>query len=262
MASKRRPDVQKLARKRNVRGLIKALRYRESGTGAWTGRDAQVRHKAAQALGMTSDRRAVKPLIASLDDESRFVREWAAWALGQIGDGRALEPLIASLEDKDWDVRKAVATSLGQLGDPRAVGPLVAALQGGGLLLNTAIRQALVKIGEPAVEPLTAALSHSGEWETDIAWVLGKIRRGRAGEVEDLLAALTDHSKLGSVDRRTGAARQLTRLYRETNLDPELQAQILAAQGAEIAPHRDRGPKRPKRCHCTHEDVAPTLFEL
>ena len=48
---------------------------------------------AAKALGTIKDERAVQPLIALLDDGSKYVRALGAQALGVIGDGRARSPL-------------------------------------------------------------------------------------------------------------------------------------------------------------------------
>ena len=52
----------------------------------------------------------------------------AASALGNIGDKRALDPLIATLEDEYWNVKQAAATALGNLGDKRAIRALIIAL--------------------------------------------------------------------------------------------------------------------------------------
>ncbi|MDD1679113.1 MAG: HEAT repeat domain-containing protein [Methanomicrobiales archaeon] len=57
------------------------------------------RYKAAQALGVRADDRAVDPLIRSLKDEDWRVRQKAAWALGNIGDPRALQPLRRLMQD-------------------------------------------------------------------------------------------------------------------------------------------------------------------
>ena len=80
-----KPNVEKLTVKRNVKGLIKALRYQK---------DENVRRKAAMALWDMGDSRAVQPLIATLKDEDREVCENVVTALGTIGDEQAIEPLI------------------------------------------------------------------------------------------------------------------------------------------------------------------------
>lgn len=71
------------------------------------------RWKAADALGMLCDSRAVEPLISRvLTDEEWIVRWEAARALGKIRDPRALEPLVKASGDRNEDVRKVAAEAL------------------------------------------------------------------------------------------------------------------------------------------------------
>ncbi|MEM5813446.1 MAG: HEAT repeat domain-containing protein [Candidatus Aenigmatarchaeota archaeon] len=65
-----------MLKKRNVKGLIKALKYK----------DSNIRISAAQALGEIKDERAVKPLIQALKDENKEVREIAEEALEAINE--------------------------------------------------------------------------------------------------------------------------------------------------------------------------------
>lgn len=85
----RKPNVEKLEARRDVEGLMKALRYDKN----WS-----VREEATSALGDIADARAIEPLIKALEDEDRDVREEAAEALIKIGDERAVDPLIQYLE--------------------------------------------------------------------------------------------------------------------------------------------------------------------
>lgn len=73
---------------------------------------------------------AVPLLIAALEDQTRpaYQRAKAAHALGLIEDKRAVEPLIAALRDDDEGVRVAATSALGDLKDARAVDPLLDAL--------------------------------------------------------------------------------------------------------------------------------------
>jgi HEAT repeat protein len=80
-----------------------------------------VRYRAAYALFIIADSRAVAPLIAALDDSDLRVRMYAASALGKIGDTRALAPLIGAMEDPAFNVRYKAANALGMLGDPGAI---------------------------------------------------------------------------------------------------------------------------------------------
>lgn len=88
-----------------------------------------IREDAAHALGGiamgdSTDRRLLRPLVAALRDPSPGVRGSTAWALGHVGDARAVKPLIRRLRDRDPDVRHWAAWALGEIGDPRAVKPL------------------------------------------------------------------------------------------------------------------------------------------
>jgi hypothetical protein len=101
------PNAEKLAAKRDVKGLIQALGYQK---------DWCVRRDAARALGQIGDSRAVEPLIAALNDADSNPRTAAAQALGTIGDVHAVEPLRAVLYDQNERVRQAAAWSLDKLG--------------------------------------------------------------------------------------------------------------------------------------------------
>ena len=73
------PDVNKLEKKGNVRGLIRALRY--SGKSAW-----KVHYDAIEALMRLAPLQAVDPLIAIINDNQRDndVRRRAMKALGEL----------------------------------------------------------------------------------------------------------------------------------------------------------------------------------
>ena len=59
------PNIEKLKTRKNIKGLIKALKDK----------DENVRYYAAKALGWIGDSRAVEPLIEILRDEEKWVRE-------------------------------------------------------------------------------------------------------------------------------------------------------------------------------------------
>jgi HEAT repeat protein len=111
----------RLGRKRSAPALLRVL-----GDG-----NASVRAAAARALGELRSRRAVGPLIATLQtDDDAEVRTAAAYALGMLGDGRAVDSMIDVLgDDRELPgVRGMVAEALLDLGDRGAVPPLVAVL--------------------------------------------------------------------------------------------------------------------------------------
>ena len=107
---------------------------------------AEVRWVAALALGMTSDPRAVTPLVCSLRDPEKYVRYGAAKALELLGwtpsepheqawffialqdwislenlGDMAVDPLIDMTRDDDVNTRQQVIRLLGRIpGNPRA----------------------------------------------------------------------------------------------------------------------------------------------
>lgn len=85
---------------------------------------AEVRWRAALALGRLGDPRPTPGLCRTLRDPEPAVRAGAAEALGMLADPRGLAPLVAAAEDAQGIVRAAVAQALGRY-DREPVLPLV-----------------------------------------------------------------------------------------------------------------------------------------
>ncbi len=90
--------------------------------------DANIRWRAARALGKTKDSRAIEPLALALKDEDKRVRYRAVAALEEIGNSRVIELLVSALKDNDVDVRERIARALGNIGKP-AVELLISTLK-------------------------------------------------------------------------------------------------------------------------------------
>ena len=172
-----KPNVEKMERKKDIEGLIKALGYEK---------DTGVRSKAAIALGNIRDVFAFEPLIKALHDPESIVRGNAAEALGKIGDQRAVEPLIQSLYDSYIIVHSNAARALDNIGWKP------------GKDKNTA-RYWIVKkewtkcveIGVPAVESLICVLDYYDDnARLQATKALGKIGDARA--IDPLIKALDD----------------------------------------------------------------------
>lgn len=117
----RRPNIERLKRKRDIDGLIEALEHR----------DYPVRQKAAKALGLVGDSRAVLSLLKILDrwKHDDIMQSDIIRALGEIGDPSAVDALVDALHFSKYDfVRAAAAVALGKIGDKRAVESLIHAL--------------------------------------------------------------------------------------------------------------------------------------
>ncbi len=91
-----------------------------------------VRVAVANALGEIGHPLAVDRLIKHLDPDKEphmFVRAAVARALGRIGDRRAFRPLLGCLEEESGIVLLAIAEALGNFDDRRAVEPLIKSLR-------------------------------------------------------------------------------------------------------------------------------------
>jgi HEAT repeat protein len=129
------PDIAALKRRKDYRGLIRALRHRNpdvqwkasaalsdlgpeginhllSGLRTW---NKDTRLGIIEALGEIGDPASVPTLISLLDDRSNEIRWEAALALGEISDERAIDPLRKALRDKDRYVRYGAAVALESL---------------------------------------------------------------------------------------------------------------------------------------------------
>lgn len=122
------PNVAKLAEKRDLSGLTRALTYK----------DPRVRRDAAKALATLGDARAVATLLAAMTDNDQEVRIGSrvalygvATRLGQDGDVHplAVEALLSALTNEELDVRERAVAALGRLRDPQVVPTLISLVQ-------------------------------------------------------------------------------------------------------------------------------------
>lgn len=76
-----------------------------------------IRYRAAEALGIIGDDRALTALTGSLHDEKDHVRYMAAKGLGMFGKKESSISLIPLLRDENEYVRRITAVSLGGIGE-------------------------------------------------------------------------------------------------------------------------------------------------
>jgi len=202
----KKPDIQALKSRRDIPGLIAALRYPDLGV-QWEAtaalgslgpeaieylvRRLPTRNRAAklgiiEALGEIRDPQAVEPLIRNLRDPSVEVRWETALALGEIGDKRAIDPLLPGLRDPDRYVRYGTALALSKLGwrpeNPGDRAYHLLGLQDWGELL---------KLGPPAIPALCSALKDREKTvRVKAVEVLGEI--GDKGAIPAIIHALRD----------------------------------------------------------------------
>ena len=112
---------------------------------------------------------AVEVLLQALKSERADARRFAASVLGELRDKRAVEPLVQTLQvDDEYAVRTAAATALGLIKDSRAVWALVGTLkmrdettperQAELEKLRQATTLALHKIGDPLAAKSATAM--------------------------------------------------------------------------------------------------------
>lgn len=175
--------------------------------------DPLVKRNAVEALGIIRDPRAVEPLTVILSDPDPFIRRHAVQALGKIKDSRAVDALVAVLTTREElsHVRSSAAESLGKIGEPSAVEPLVSALTDRHWDVRSQAAQSLGKIRDPqAVDALIGALQDEDATVRGYAaMALGEIGDGRA--VGPLIAALEDKS----INVRRSVATALKRITGE-----------------------------------------------
>jgi HEAT repeat protein len=179
-----KPDVKKMEMRNDVKGLIKALTYKDSHL---------IRKSAAQALGRVGDAEAIEALVRALRDGHRGVRREAAAALGEIADVKAVEPLIQALNDEDSFVRPMAALSLARIGEARAVQPLIQALKDPERFVRSYAIWGLRDIaGAGALDPLIQTLMEDKDRSIrrEAALALGQI--GASEAIEPLKKASRD----------------------------------------------------------------------
>ncbi|MBU7046886.1 MAG: HEAT repeat domain-containing protein, partial [Theionarchaea archaeon] len=195
------------------------------------------------------DRRAVKPLINALQDESKYVRIQAAYSLGKIRDERAIIPLIQLFQDRvkfpdegkyPPYVVEAASHALSRIGEP-SIGPLIEVVKDDSALLTAHYQasEALGRIGKPAAKQLITALKDASLKKGWLAIALGKTGDKKA--VELLIRALKDEDR----EIRWRSAKVLQNLKDVQAIHPLIEA--LEDEDDNVAGHaaialRDMGP--------------------
>jgi HEAT repeat protein len=128
-------------------------------------KDSYVRLMAASALGDIGDSRAVEPLLKTFkDDLAEDTRSYAAKALGKINSAPANEAVLTALQtalkDKNLNIRCAAACALGDMKVTKAIPSLVELLGHNAYCVREAASAALAEIGKPAVESLLKSLDN------------------------------------------------------------------------------------------------------
>ena len=220
------PDIQGLKARRDIPGLVRALRHPDLG----------IQWEATAALA-TLGPEAIDRLLRKLPSRHRAVKLGVIEALGEIGDPRAVDPLIRELRDPSVEVRWETALALGEIGDPRAAGPLLAGLRDPDRYVRYGTALALRKLGWSPADEEERARELLGLQDWDGLAALGP------AAVPALAAALDDREKsvraraveiMGQIGDR-GAIPAITRALRDGDDEVRWQA-VLAGPRSGITP--------------------------
>jgi HEAT repeat protein len=132
--------------------------------GALASSDAELRWRAARALGVIGSAEAIPALRKQIGDADALVRAQAIFAIGRLraDDKDSLAAIIAGLADKEAQVRRAAVRSLAQIkADRKVTIPLVVKLLEDSDP-NVAMRalSAIAEGGAESIPALNAALAH------------------------------------------------------------------------------------------------------
>jgi hypothetical protein len=119
---------------------------------------------AADALGSLGDKRAVGPLITSLEDEIDGIRINAAMALGKLGDKRAIAPLHRALENETTDIQPFLFGALFMLGEEEYSAEIIKSIENSDADVR---KHAAEIIGDCGIKQSVTALSIRLEVELD-----------------------------------------------------------------------------------------------
>ena len=196
---KRRPNVEKLGRKRDVDGLIRALGYEDvvrSRDGQVVDLGAPVRRDATDALSEIETHAAFEGLLRALDDPLPAVRVVAVRGLRRRGDPLAVEQLTSAatnwIEPVYEEARAEAVEALAFLRDPTTPRRVAA-----GLLTRAA------DLTE-SDGPVLRKLAHAGGHDALLSTIADLVNRLRDGTATDrtcrLLVWLAPHSVEPLVD--------------------------------------------------------------
>ncbi len=179
-----KPNIEKMQRQQDFKGLCKALGHKdkelqsqainalvEMGEAAVEPLIAALAknelHTPATNVLTKIGEMAVEPLIGALNnmDAKSLNRRPIIRILSKIRDKRAVEPLIEVLNDTNTDYRVCgdVAIALGEIGDQRVIEPLIATLSRDTYThISASVAKALCKFSDTRIiEPLIGFLQKS-----------------------------------------------------------------------------------------------------
>ena len=201
------------------------------------------RLSALDVLGRIRSLRAVALMKRCLDDPDADIRARAAHALGLIGDSGAEGDLIKALSDREWPVRAMAAKGLGRIGNPAAIPDLRQAMKDRQWWVRANSGEALRALGAAGREALVDMLHSEDPFARHMA--VSQLEEGRL--IEQYVSDLTSTDP----GRRAAAIRFIDRVTAGARLDDtsrqaaeSTQERVLRALGDVLkAPGPGPGPR-------------------
>jgi len=159
----KKPDIGSLAGKKDIHGLIRALRYRDIG----------VQLDAAKALGNLGPD-AIDHLLAALRTRDKTVKLGIIGALTEIKSPETVSPLMGALSDENSEVRWQAAIALGEIADPAAADSLKSAMRDPDKYVRYGAAVSLTKIGWKPSDPQERAFYFAALLEWNAVRQMGK----------------------------------------------------------------------------------------
>lgn len=165
----------------------------------WEELDVPARRAAVEVLGQVRELSAVPFLLTCLrESEDADLRARAAHALGLLADPESCEVLVGALSDPQWPVRAMAAKALGRLGARRSVAPLADAVSDGAWWVRANAAEALRNLGSEGLAALKAILDSEDRYARHQALMMLQ----EAGIIDEMAGALTSDSERERHDAR------------------------------------------------------------
>jgi HEAT repeat protein len=211
------PNVDKLAAKRDLKGLAKAL----------TNSDPDVRESAGRALAEIDGDEAVHAIAERLDgQQDEAVIESGAGALRAMGD-RAAAALLRSLRESPDDRKPLYGALLGRLGAQHGLAPLLDATHDGDPTVRGTAAFGLALIDDPeAPKRIIAVFQTDDDMDARGLAAMALGAKKLPGAYETFVEALDGDDALGRALGATGLgmledARAVPRLQQVADLDDD-----------------------------------------
>jgi HEAT repeat protein len=232
----------------NVLGELRPTRAFATLARALEDPDDEVRAKAATALGLVRDSRAVSYLLDRLlTDPAPFVRARIAGALGRFDAPEVVDRLVRGLGDRAWWVRMRSVEALEQIGAP-AEGALLAALDDTDPEIRLRAAVGLERLGVPA---RLTGLIERGEASPDVVDIFARF--GNAGARE----LLSEQLRHPSSRVRTATVEAIRRAGRR-----DVAAELVSVAAADAAPEVRAAALRTLRLLGVRQGVPVALDRL